>query len=46
MYVLNTNALIYFFIGIDRMADNFLSKSPKEISITTYHDTVLRHITT
>ncbi len=33
MYVLDTNTLIYFFKGIGNVADSFLSKSPKEISI-------------
>lgn len=33
MYVLDTNTLIYFFKGVGNVAQNFLSKSPKEIGI-------------
>jgi len=32
-YMLDTNTLIYFFKGIGNIANNFLSKSPTEISI-------------
>ena len=35
MYVLDTNILIYFFKGTGRVAESFLSKSPKEIGIPT-----------
>ena len=33
MYVLDTNTLIYFFKGEGNVAENFLSKSPKDIAI-------------
>jgi len=33
MYVLDTNILIYFFKGIGNVAQNLLSKSPKDIGI-------------
>ena len=33
LYLLDTNTLIYFFKGIGNVADNLLSKSPKDISI-------------
>jgi tRNA(fMet)-specific endonuclease VapC len=33
MYVLDTNILIYFFKGIANVAQNLLSKSPKDIGI-------------
>jgi tRNA(fMet)-specific endonuclease VapC len=33
MYLLDTNTLIYFFKGMGNVADNLLSKSPKEIFI-------------
>lgn len=33
MYVLDTNILIYFFKGIGNVAQNLLSKSPKDIGV-------------
>lgn len=33
MYLLDTNTLIYFFKGMGNVADNLLSKSPKDIAI-------------
>lgn len=33
MYLLDTNTLIYFFKGLGNVAENLLSKSPKDISI-------------
>ena len=33
MYLLDTNTLIYFFKGMGKVADNLLSKSPKDIAI-------------
>ncbi len=33
MFVLDTNTLIYFFKGEGKVAEKFLSKSPKEIAI-------------
>lgn len=33
MYVLDTNTLIYFFKGIGNVAENLLSKSPKDIGV-------------
>ncbi len=33
MYLLDTNTLIYFFKDIGNVADNLLSKSPKDIAI-------------
>jgi tRNA(fMet)-specific endonuclease VapC len=33
IYVLDTNTLIYFFKGIGRVAENLLSKPPKDIGI-------------
>ncbi len=39
LYLLDTNALIYFFKGMGKVAENLLSKSPKDIfipSITLY----------
>lgn len=33
MYLLDTNTLIYFFKGMGRVAENLLSRSPKEIAI-------------
>ena len=33
MYMLDTNTLIYFFKGIGNVAQNLLSKSPKDILI-------------
>lgn len=35
LYILDTNTLIYFFKGIGHVADNLLSKSPKDISISS-----------
>ena len=35
MFVLDTNTLIYFFKGIGKVEQNLLSKSPKEIGIST-----------
>jgi tRNA(fMet)-specific endonuclease VapC len=33
MYLLDTNTLIYFFRGMGKVAENLLSKSPKNIAI-------------
>jgi len=33
MYLLDTNTLIYFFKGMGRVAENLLSRSPKEIAV-------------
>lgn len=33
MWVLDTNTLIYFFKGMGKVADNLLSRSPKDIGI-------------
>jgi len=33
MYLLDTNTLIYFFKGMGNVAQELLSKSPKEIGI-------------
>ena len=33
MYLLDTNTLIYFFKGMGRVAENVLSRSPKEIAV-------------
>ena len=33
MYVLDTNILIYFFKGVGDVAQNLLSKSPKDIGV-------------
>lgn len=35
MYVLDTSTLIYFFKGLGNVAENLLSKSPKDIGIPT-----------
>ena len=35
MFVLDANTLIYFFKGIGKVEQNLLSKSPKEIGIST-----------
>ncbi len=35
MYVLDTNTLIYYFKGMGKVAQNFLSKSPSDIGIPT-----------
>ncbi|XOF34282.1 MAG: type II toxin-antitoxin system tRNA(fMet)-specific endonuclease VapC [Candidatus Electrothrix sp. YB6] len=35
MYLLDTNTLIYFFKGKGRVAENLLSKSPKEIAVSS-----------
>ncbi len=35
MFVLDTNTLIYFFKGFGKVEQNLLSKSPKEIGIST-----------
>jgi tRNA(fMet)-specific endonuclease VapC len=34
MYLLDTNTLIYFFKGLGNVAENVLSKSPKDIAIS------------
>jgi tRNA(fMet)-specific endonuclease VapC len=35
LYLLDTNTLIYFFKGLGNVAEVLLSKSPKEIAITS-----------
>ncbi len=35
MYLLDTNTLIYFFKGMGRVAEVLLSKSPKDIAISS-----------
>ncbi len=35
MFVLDSNTVIYFFQGKGRVADNLLSKSPREVALPT-----------